>query len=286
MNRTIIFIAAFALVAAACGASDNAGDGTSTTQATTTTTLPGVFTGEPERLVLQITDEGGFAPIELIVNRLPRLSVYADGTLLAPGPVPEIYPGPILMPLQSVLLSDADLVSLMKAIEAVGLPGIDRVIDDTLTSRVADATTTIATYFDADGAEHAYGAYALGLMDDEPPSEATTKLGALVELLGGFLASPGGSSFEADRIQVWINENPDVDPEFTQTLAWPLDIVPGDFEPEGDFRLGCHVLAGDAAEEAIAAFNAANQATLWDYEGIEYQLIVRVLLPGEPGCIP
>ncbi|MDH3540233.1 MAG: hypothetical protein OEP52_09570, partial [Acidimicrobiia bacterium] len=187
---------------------------------------------------------------------------------------------------QAVPLSDADLVSLMKAIEAVGLPSIGREIDDTLASRVADATTVIATYFDADGAEHAYGAYALGLMDDEPPRDATTKLGALVELLDGLLANPGGGGFEADRIQLWINDNPDLDPDFKHTLTWPLDIAPGDFEPESDFRLGCHVLAGDAAQAAIAAFNAANQATVWDYEGTEYQLIVRVLLPGEPGCIP
>jgi hypothetical protein len=288
MKRSFILIAALALVAAACGTSDNAGDGTTTTQATTTTTTtrPDVFDGDRERLVLQITDEGGFAPIELIVNRLPRFSVYADGTMLVPGPVPAIYPGPILMPLQSVPLSDADLVSLMEAIEAVGLPSIGREIDDTLASRVADATTTIASYFDADGAEHVYGAYALGLVDDEPPRDSTTKLGALVELLDDFVANPGGGGFEADPIQLWINENPSVDPDFTQTLTWPLDIVPGDFEPEGDFGLGCHVLAGDAAQEAIAAFNAANQATVWDYEGTEYQLITRVLLPGEPGCIP
>jgi hypothetical protein len=292
MKRKVIFIGALAVVAAACGASDDAGDGTSTTQPTTTTTvgttttLPDVFTGDPDRLVLQITDEGGFAPIELIVNRLPRFSVYADGTLLSPAPVPAIYPGPILMPLQSVPLSDADLVSLMEAIEAVGLPSIDREIDDRLTSRVADATTVIATYVDADGAEHVYGAYALGLVDDEPVPDPTMKLQELIELLDGFLANPGGAVFEPDRIQLWINDNPSVDPDFTQTLTWPLDITPADFEPEGDFQLGCHVLAGEAAQEAIGAFNAANQATVWDYEGTEYQLIARVLLPGEPGCIP
>lgn len=293
MTRNIIFISTLALVAAACGATDDAGEGTSTTQATTTTTLasttttlPGIFTGDPEQLVLQITDEGGFAPLELIINRLPRFSIYADGTLLAPAPVPAIYPGPILMPLQSVPLSDVDLAALLEAIEAVGLPAIDREIDDTLTSRVADATTTIATYVDADGAEHVYGAYALGLVDDEPPREPTEKLGELVELLDGFLANPGGGVFEPDRIQLWTNETPDVDPDFSQTVTWPLEITPGDFEPEGDFRLGCHVLVGEAGQAAITAFNAANQATVWDFEGTELQLIARVLLPGEPGCIP
>lgn len=288
MKTRLITLAVLSLVAVACGATDDVGSGSSTTldSTTTTTTLPDVFTGDPDRLVLQITDEGGFAPIELIVNRLPRFSVYADGTLLAPAPVPAIYPGPILMPLQSVPLSAADLVALMEAVEAVGLPGIDQEIDDTLNGLVADATTTIATFIDADGAEHVYGAYALGLIGDEPPPERTQKLGGLVELLDGFLVNPGSVVFEPDRIQVWINETPDVDPDFSQTLAWPLDITPADFEPEGDFQLGCHVLAGDAAQAAITAFNAANQATVWDYEGTEYQLIVRILLPGEAGCIP
>ncbi len=43
----------------------------------------------------------------------------------------------------------------------------------------------------------------------------------------------------ADRIQVWINENPVVDPDFAQTLAWPLEASgirprrshPGDVPP-------------------------------------------------------
>jgi hypothetical protein len=290
MQLRIISLIVLSLVAVACGATDDVGGGSSTTidPTTTTTTIapPDVFTGDPDRLVLQITDEGGFAPIELIVNRLPRFSVYADGTLLAPAPVPAIYPGPMLLPLQSVPLSDADLVALMEAIEAFGLPGIDRDIDDILNGLVADATTTIATFIDGDGAEHVYGAYALGLIGDEPPPERTQKLGELVELLDGFLANPGGVAFEPDRIQVWINETPDVDPDFSQTVTWPLDITPADFEPEGDFQLGCHVLAGDPAQAAIAAFNAANQATVWDFEGTEYQLIVRILLPSEPGCIP
>jgi hypothetical protein len=288
MNTRLITVVVLSLVAAACGASDDVGSSSTTTldPTTTTTILPGVFTGDPDRLVLQINDEGGFAPIELIVNRLPRFSVYANGTLLAPAPVPAIYPGPMLLPLQSVPLSDADLRALMEAIEAVGLPGIDQEIDDSLNGLVADATTTIAAFIGVDGAEHVYGAYALGLIGDEPAPERTQKLGELVELLDGFLANPGGVAFEPDRIQVWINETPDVDPDFSQTVTWPLDITPADFEPEGDFQLGCHVLAGDPAQAAIAAFNAANQATVWDFEGTEYQLIVRILLPSEPGCIP
>lgn len=290
MKGKLSIMTALALIAVACG-TENLGDNPTTTVdpgRTTTTTMPpnNLFTGDPNRLVLQITEQGGYAPVELIVNRLPRFSVYADGTLLAPAPVPAVYPGPIVMPLQSISLSEENLFALSEKIEEMGLPAIDREIDDSLADLVADATTVIATFVDGNGSEHIYGAYALFLDADEPVSDTTRHLGELFKLLDSFLASPGSQLFEPDRIQLWVNDAPDVDPDFKHTLPWPLAVTPEDFEPEGEFDFGCHVLAGDAAQAAISALNAASNATLWDYEGTELQLIVRILLPDEPGCIP
>lgn len=292
MKRSLLTVTAVALIAVACGADDVGANPTTTVvdATTSTTTIPvppnDVFTGDPDQLVLQIADEGGYAPVELIVNRLPGFSVYADGTLLAPAPVPAIYPGPIVMPLQSISLSKENLAALIEKIREMGLPSIDREIDNSLADLVADATTVTATFLDADGSEHIYGAYALFLASDEPVPDTTRLLGELVELLDSFLAAPGPRVFEPNRIQLWVNDAPSVDPEVTETVSWPLAITPDDFEPEGDFNFGCHVLAGEAAQAAISAFSAANQATLWDYQGTELQLIVRILLPDEPGCIP
>ncbi len=236
-------------------------------------------------MLLQITDEGGFAPIEFIINQLPRFTLYADGTLLSPGVIPAIFPGPILSPLQETLLDGDDLEDVMTLIEAIGLPTIDEVIDSSLNTRVADASTTIARYFDADGGEHVYGVYALGLAFDEPQPDATLNLGALVDLLDGFAAREG-DVFEPDRLQLWLNETPFVDPQLSETLPWPLAVTPDDFELDATFNRGCYVLAGEAAAAAIDAFNGGNQATLWEYEGSELQILARPLLPGEAGCIP
>ena len=282
-----------ALVAAACG-SDNAADTTSTTTSptnpTTTsspTTAAGPATtvaGDPDRLILQFTDEGGFVPIEFLLNRMPRFSLYADGTLLSPGVSIAIFPGPILSPVQSVQISEGDLDDMITLIEAIGLPTIDEEIDDTLTNRVADAT--IATYFDTDGGAHTYGACALGLISDQPAADATLNLGSLMNLLDGFIAEGiGGGFYKPDRFQLHLNETPFVDPDLSETMPWPLDIVPDDFGQEGRFNRPCAVLTGGAATAALTALAEGNQATIWDLAGTELQILARPLLPGEPGCI-
>ena len=285
MKRLLALLAALTLVAAACGSDDDSAD---TTPPTTPTTTVAPTTTDPEgpnRLILQVTDEGGFAPIEFILNRLPRFSLYADGTLLSPGVSIAIFPGPILGPVQQVTLTQDQMEDVMTLIDAIGLPGIDEEIDTSLNNRVADATTTIATYFD-DAGEHTYGVYALGLALDEPQPDAALNLGALVNLLDSYVAEGNdGGLYEPDRIQMFLNETPFVDPDFSETLPWPLEITPDDFEVVADFNRRCQVLDGDAAAVAIAAFAAGNQTTIWEYEGAEFQLIARPLLPGEPGCL-
>ncbi len=287
MKRLLALLAALAIVAAACGSDDDTADTTPPTTGSPTTTAPTTTgPGGPDNLILQITEEGGFAPIEFILNRLPRFSLYEDGTLLAPGVSIAIFPGPILGPVQQVTLTEDELEDVMTLVEAIGLPTIDEEIDTSLNNRVADATTTIATYFD-DAGEHTYGVYALGLVLDEPQPDAALNLGALVNLLDSYVAAGNAAGlYEPDRIQMFLNETPIVDPDLSETLPWPLEITPDDFVLAPDFGRRCQVLAGDAAAEAIAAFATGNQTTIWEYEGGEFQLIARPLLPGEPGCIP
>ena len=60
----------------------------------------------PSSVVLSIVSEGGFVPVERALGRLPTMVVYEDGTIVQPGPVPEIYPGSLLKPLEAGRLAD------------------------------------------------------------------------------------------------------------------------------------------------------------------------------------
>lgn len=284
MKRTLALVVCFALFAAACG-SDADSDATTTTTSTTTpaptTTSP---PDDPDRLVLLITAEGGFAPVEFLVNRLPRYALYADGTLLSPGPQAAIFPGPIMPSVQSATLDGDQLDDVMTLIEAIGLPAIDREIDNTASNFVADATTTIATYFDATGGEHIYGAYAVGIVDNA--SDATLNLNALLTMLDRLTFEGAvGEPYEPDRIQIRLGDGQFVDRDLSETLPWPLEINPDEFEVVGEFRFPCATLDGAAAEVAIATFADGKQSTLWDFEGTEYQFFARPLLPGEVACV-
>lgn len=66
---------AVTLVLSACGAGE-----------------PGTMPSDvpPDDVILTVTDEGGFAPVELILGRHPRFVLQADGRLYTPGLVPAM----------------------------------------------------------------------------------------------------------------------------------------------------------------------------------------------------
>ena len=78
-------------------------------------------------MLLQISFEGGFAPIEFIVNRVPSYTLFADGTLLVEGPSAAIFPGPALANIQQTTLDDRTMDQIIELIEIIGLPEITEV---------------------------------------------------------------------------------------------------------------------------------------------------------------
>lgn len=289
--RRVTILAALAMIAGACGAASSDSDTSTTTEAppssSTTTGPKAFFTGGAADPVLVIDEEGGFVPVEFILNRLPRYALYGDGTLFSPAPVAAIFPGPILASVQSVSLDATDLNDLARLVEEIGLPDIDRVIDDTLTNRVADATTTIATYFDPERGEHVYGVYALGLTTEGPADLRSQAFSQLLQRLDkAFTTASGSVLYEPAGIQLWLSDPFAGDETLSETLPWPLPATPDDFEAAGDFDRQCLTLVGDAAAAAIEAVARGNAATVWEFEGVEFGLLARPLLPGETGCTP
>ena len=111
-------------------------------------------------VILEISDEGGFVPIEFSLQNVPRYTVFSDGTLVTPGGTPAIFPGPAVRTLEQHVLSDDVLADLLAFVADMGL---DEIVELDLNdgANVADAPTTTVRFFDG-GGEHRISIYALG----------------------------------------------------------------------------------------------------------------------------
>ncbi len=237
---------------------------------------------QPDDVILTITDVGGFAPVEMLLSRHPRYVLQADGRLYSPGAVMAIYPGPMLTPVFVGTVDDATLQNILDLVRATGLPDADRLEDTTATSHVADATTTVITYFDGT-AEHVLAVYALGIaMEQSNLAQAASELVDAVDRAAANLTD--AREYKPSKVEIWTGDNLAMaDPEFRSTRPWPLAVAPSEI-PESNYGWRCVVVEGPPATDLLEIFGAANQATVWEYEGTEYPLIARGLLPGEAGC--
>jgi len=280
MKRTILALALLlALFAAACGA-DDAGDTTVTTQAPGTTAPP----DGPARMLLMVTNEGGFLPLEVALNQAPAFTLLTDGTLIFQGATPAIFPGALLPSLQRVTLTADQMKDIRVLIDAIGLPDITDYVNDDANNFVADASSTVATYVDDAGVSHRMSVYALGLQQDMPDELANLAL--LRDKLDTFsFEGPAGEPYASDKLIVRVLEGGNFGAEFEDVRPWDFNFEPGD-EPIQMPDIPCQVLEGDAAEAARALLVDATQVTQWEHASGTFTVLARDLMLGEDGCEP
>lgn len=288
MKRLTIAVVALAMLAAACGADST---DTTTTNPPSTTSPPGTVppTGNAEGVLLQVTYEGGFAPIEFVVNRVPAITLFADGTILSEGPQPAIFPGPALPNIQRTVVDAQTMADVMELVRIIGLPEMTEVRNTDAANFVADATDTVVRYFD-DSGEHLFSVYALGIgagpgdSNQQVPDEVLN-LGLLVDLLNNAAFNGPSQPYEPQAIQlVLLDENQGfVDPDFATTIEWPFgDLTIDDFTSNG--FIGCATLEGDAVGGAVEALAGADASTSYELDGTAHRILARPLLPGERPC--
>ena len=278
MKRTLLLT--LALIAAACGGSDAGTDGSTTPD---TTAGPGstVAPGNPGDPLLIVSYEGGFAPIEFIINQPPAFVLLRDGTLISQGPQPAIFPGPAMPAMQQQQLTADQMKDIATLIEATGLPNEIDFVDNDASNFVADASTTVARYFDEDGQEHKMSVYALGMAEEMPDNVAN--LGLLTERLSNFSAEgTGGDSYVGDELIVRILQGGGFAGN-NDEREWTFDFA----APDGPVNMPdipCLVVDGADAESLRATLADATAATSWKAGNESYLVLARDLLPGESGC--
>ncbi|HEX6220656.1 MAG TPA: hypothetical protein VF115_06150, partial [Acidimicrobiia bacterium] len=190
-EKSLGLLVLFALAVAACGGGDDSVD-----------------VGSDEA-VIQITSEGGFAPVEFVLGAGPRFTMLGDGTLIFSGVTTLEFPGRLVPPYVTAQLSAGQMNAVLAMVDDIGLADILNETDDSAANFVADATTEVIRYWDSDG-EHRYAVYALGIQED--PSERNAAFLELIETLDQFAAQTPGETYEPERVRVIAgpaNPNPD-----------------------------------------------------------------------------
>ncbi len=236
----------------------------------------------PDEVVLTVTSEGGFVPVEFNLERMPRFLLTAGGTLYYQGPVPMIFPGPLLPNVQVTSVDRATFDEIMGLVDELGLPDIDERIDDSGAEMVADASTEFITFYDEEG-PHRLGIYALGMVEGGGASIDRILATEVVQLLDAASAAGESTEYRPDRLQVAAGPPLGFEEEATSVEDWPLEVPYADMEAWGA-GWSCVEVGGSAVEGLLETFGAATQATLWDTGDEEVSIRARPLLPGETAC--
>lgn len=256
----------------------------------------------PTDVVLRMTSAGGFAMPEMLFSSVPQFTLYGDGTVIVPGAVPAIYPGPALPNLQVRRLTEDGIQALLRAVASTGLFGSDARFDGAAMF-VADAPDTVFTVA-ADGATVEVSIYGLGTIDPEapPPGMPAHEVAAYRALLqlSNLLSVPDGAvapsdwadetwrPYEPASLRLSVRDATGEPGDGTESFAeWPIEAEdPTSFgEPGAVPGARCGVVTGDAAEAWLEVLASASQQTRFTADDHAYAVAVRPILPDEePAC--
>jgi hypothetical protein len=283
-RRRLLALAAaapIALLATACGSRTSVstdGSSTSTSVPATESPTPSPGVAHPtgaEDVVISLAYDGGFVAPGTIFSRLPRLLITGDGSVYFEGAQTAIYPQPLLPLILVAHISESELQALLQSAEAGGL--FRAITYGPPSTGIADAPNTIVV-INANGTTYTHDAYALGMAGDEANADRH-HLYEYVSLLDPIANGvPDSQPFAASRFAI---------------RATPADQVPNDgVEPsEATWPAAAGVHLADAGECGVVdaaalgtLFGQSKQNTRFVENGVKYVLVVRPMLPGDPGC--
>ncbi|WP_229072674.1 hypothetical protein [Actinoplanes sp. DH11] len=236
-----------------------------------------------DALVLRVRHRGGFVPPQLLVGRLPQVSVYADGRVITDGPVPLVAPGPALPNLQVQKITPEQVKQLTaQAVQAGVTTGADFG-----TPNVADVPSTEVTVVTGYGTE-TVDVVALNEAQPDDTSltpahqAARTELRGFIDKLTGL--SGDSEPYRPEQVAAiarpWTDNG---DGLAGKPIDWPGPALPGE-QLDKNVDVRCVVASGAGKDDVWAAAEKANQQTPWVSGGKQWSVTFRPLLPDESGC--
>lgn len=277
-------IAAIAIVVGACGS------GAVPSPSATPTPPP-----PPETYWLRATTTQALPPVN-VFGMQPLVLITGDGRVITQGPVPAIFPGPLLPNLRARLLSEAGRAAILAAAKQLGL--LDGVTDFNSGPLLAGGING-RIELTVDGRVVTLTGNPNALMECvttpcEPPAGSAAAFAELWRRLGdlaSWMPNELGpeAAYEAPSYAILVGPAPTPDPNLPQApMDWPLAQALGLFGGPvagGSFR--CGTVSGADAAVLRAAMQKANALTAWVQDptaNATFGLTVRPMVPGEDVC--
>lgn len=242
-----------------------------------------------EDVLVSIKSDGGFSPLEYNLRNTAQFLLLGDGTVIVPGVIIEIYPGPAIYPLQAARISEGQIQELFVAADEAGL--IDAEIDYGQPGITDVPTTTVSLTIN--GRTVSQSAYALSYQDAPDPDLSDENVAAR-EALQGFIdtaqgiAGAGSEQYVPTGVVAYRLSDesaPPVDEGLDQEpRPWPITTAPAATSSATGVAT-CIAVTGAEAETLLDALVEANELTPWLIgSDPPSRMAFRPLLPGDPGC--
>ncbi len=244
----------------------------------------------PTDVVLQVGEGGGFVAPQFAVRQIPSFTLLGDGTVLTPGAVPEIFPGPAVAPIFKAKLNEEEVQALLRRATDAGLMDTTAPdYGDMGSVGIADAGTTTVTIH-AGGADHSVAAYALSTDGGSGLSAAQVAARKALSAFVAELPSPSGATAYAPSSYTAYIGKPTSTPQAgASPVVWPGagDLATIGSSSPTDMR--CVEVTGVDATALGEALAKANDQTQWvasSSTNATFSLTVRPGIPGDVGCAP
>ena len=225
--------------------------------------------------MVEITYEGGFTTAEMTFSRAPLLLITGDGRAIYEGPVPAIYPGPLLPNLLERTITEDGIQTLLAKADELGLLADAEYARN---DQIADAPDSVVR-ITVDGTTYTHSAYALGFDRETDAGRANLFefVTAATDLAGTVGEDALGQEAALTTDAYLVRATP-IDPA-TATTELPATVI--DWPADASVRLAD---TGDCAElpavEGDTLFVDANQLTFFAEGGVTYQVAATPAVPG------
>jgi hypothetical protein len=241
-------------------------------------------------VVVRVSTGGGFVAVQVNLRALPSFTLYGDGTVIVPGPVIQIYPGPAIYPLVRSRLSEPQVQALLRRAQAAGLLARGAIgYGDMGSVGVSDMPTT-TLIVNVRGRHVLRSAYALGATQGRRLSPAQVRAR---RALARFIAQlPQGlrSTISAPHaIAVYVGPIQGTGRPGAKRVVWPLpsNLATAGRRPASGLGYRCITVRGKAVTTLLATLRKANEQSPWVARAggtRSYQVIARPLLPDQRDC--
>ena len=242
-------------------------------------------------VVLRVSSGGGFVTPQTNLRALPSFTLYGDGTIIVPGAIIQIYPGPAVYPLVRSRLDERGVQALLKRAQRSGLLAPNAIDYGGMGAVGVSDMPTTTLLVNAAGRHVKRAAYALGASAQGgrlTPAQAKARR-ALAQFVAKLPHGLSGAVAPPHALAIYVAPFTGQAQPGAPRIVWPLErsLATAGKPVSSGLAYRCMAVGGEDAKTLLAALRKANEQSRWTAgpgAKASYQLVARPLLPDERGC--